>query len=234
GLTQTVIREFFPYEDTFRGGVLVAAGDVNGDGRADIITGTGIGGGPRVQVFDGASGAVLTNFFAYEDSFRGGVQVAAGDINGDGKADVITGTGVGGGPRVSAFDASNTTVYANFFAYEDSFRGGVQVASGDINGGGADIITGTGLGGGPRVSAFDGKNTASRIADFQAFEPNFRGGVRVASQDSNGDGISSIITGNGPGTATRVKAFSASSTTATEIYNATPFDANFVGGVFVG
>jgi len=56
----------------------VAAGDVNGDGRTDIITGTGAGGGPHVRVFDGETLVELTSFFAYDTGFTGGVFVAGG------------------------------------------------------------------------------------------------------------------------------------------------------------
>ena len=38
-----LIFSFYAYPSTFSGGVFVAAGDVNGDLRADIITGAGRG-----------------------------------------------------------------------------------------------------------------------------------------------------------------------------------------------
>jgi hypothetical protein len=75
------LNSFFAYTPTFRGGVRVAVGDVNNDGQTDIITGAGPGGGPHVKVFDGQSNALLRSFLAYDPAFRGGVYVAAGDIN---------------------------------------------------------------------------------------------------------------------------------------------------------
>jgi len=62
----------------------VAAGDVNGDGRADIITGAGAGGGPHVRAFDAISGLPLagpmgSGFFAYPLGYLGGVFVAGGN-----------------------------------------------------------------------------------------------------------------------------------------------------------
>jgi len=57
--------------------VRVAAGDLNGDGRAEVITGAGPGGGPHVRVFDGTTGNEILGTFAFDPSFPGGVFVSA-------------------------------------------------------------------------------------------------------------------------------------------------------------
>ena len=84
----------------------VAAADLNGDGVADIITGAGPGGGPHVRAFSLAGGGVteVASFYAYDPSFTGGVTVAGGDVNGDGIAEIITGTDPSGGPRPRLHD----------------------------------------------------------------------------------------------------------------------------------
>jgi len=109
-------------------GVQVAAGDIDGDGLTEIITGTRLGGGPQVRVFDWF-GHLKLQFLAYHPLFRGGVNVAAGDLNGDGSDEIITGAGPGGGPHVRIFNAQ-AQVIMQFFAYHQDFRGGVYVASG--------------------------------------------------------------------------------------------------------
>jgi len=70
-----VIDSFFAYDQNFRGGVRVAAGDVNGDGRDDIITGAGNGSAP-VRAFDGPSLAALDSFFALDPKSGKGLFVA--------------------------------------------------------------------------------------------------------------------------------------------------------------
>src|SRR5207248_6364286 len=97
GKTGRRIYEFYAQAPNFTGGVPVAAGDVNGDGFSDIIAGAGKGGAPSVQVFSDKNLAKLMSFFAYTRTFAGGVNVGAGDLNGDGKADVFTGMGSGPG-----------------------------------------------------------------------------------------------------------------------------------------
>ena len=68
------------FDAGFAGGVRVAAADVNGDGRADIIAGAGPGGAPHVRVFSGLDLSPLSSFFAFEPEFTGGVFVAAATI----------------------------------------------------------------------------------------------------------------------------------------------------------
>src|SRR5205823_3911789 len=97
-----------------RSGVWVAGGDVDGDGKDDIITGAGAGGGPHVKVFEDGTQNVIQSFFAYAPNFTGGVRVAAGDVNGDGKADIITGAGGGGSAHVKAF---NATTLAQLYSF---------------------------------------------------------------------------------------------------------------------
>jgi uncharacterized repeat protein (TIGR01451 family) len=76
--------------------------DVNGDGFNEIVTGAGPGGGPHVNVWTLATGAVtnLASFFASDPAFSGGVRIAAADVDGDGRAEIIAGAGPGGGPHV--------------------------------------------------------------------------------------------------------------------------------------
>src|SRR4029077_8801708 len=83
------LNSFFAFNGSFAGGVRVASGDVTGDGVPDIIAGACPGAPPEVRIFDGASGAMLASYVAFEPAFRGGVFVAAGDVNGDGVADVV-------------------------------------------------------------------------------------------------------------------------------------------------
>ena len=105
-------------------------GDVNGDGFADIVVGAGAGGGPDVRVYSGANPAIkLSDFFAYNINFTGGVRVAVADVDGDGFDDIITAPGAGGAPDPRVFDFATLARLDEFMAYDPSFLGGVFVGS---------------------------------------------------------------------------------------------------------
>ncbi len=231
GATGETLRSFFAFSPSFTGGVFVAAGDVNGDGAADIITGAGPGAGPHVKVFDGTNGAVLQSFFAFAPTFKGGVRVAAGDVNGDGTADLITGAGPGAGPHVKVFDGTTNAALQSFSAFAGTFKGGVWVAAGDVNGDGvADPVVGADAGAGPHIKVFDGATNAA-LQSFFAYPTNFTGGVRVATGDVNGDGADDVMTGPGSGGSPHVKVFNAEGLGVLQSFHA--FTTRFRGGVFV-
>jgi serralysin len=129
GLRAVPVAAFYAYDPSFRGGVNVAAGDVDGDGRADVVTGPGSDGGPVVEVFGGATSQSLGGFLMPDPGFRGGVRVATVDVDGDTRAEVVTATGPGGGPRVSVLDGPNGSTVDTFFAFNPAFFGGTTVAA---------------------------------------------------------------------------------------------------------
>ena len=136
GVTGNTFFDIMAFEESFRGGVTVAVGDVTGDGRSDIAVGAGYGGGPRVVVLDGTTGTSVRTYFAYESQFRGGVSVALGDVNDDGHAEVFTGSGPGGGPRLRTFDGATGAVLRDQFVGDANARDGLAVAAGDFDGNG--------------------------------------------------------------------------------------------------
>jgi hypothetical protein len=136
GTRLNVIGDFFLFEPALRNGAYVAVGDVNGDGFADLIGGAGPGGGPRVLILDSATllaqgaqaalAAPLFNSVLGDVDNRGGVRVAAKNLNGDRFADILVGAGEGGGSRVEAYSGGDFGLLQSFDLLP-GYTGGVFV-----------------------------------------------------------------------------------------------------------
>jgi hypothetical protein len=268
GKTNTTMTAFAPFEASFTGGVFVAAADIDGDGKADLVVTPDQGGGPIAAVYGGSKlaaglgdAAQLNRFFGIEDpAFRGGARPALGDVDGDGRADLVVSAGILGGPRIAIFNGTSiatptpTHLVGDFFAFESTLRNGAFVAVGDVTGDGhADLSFGGGPGGGPRVRVFDGAKLLSagpfgtldaiagtaQIANFFAGDASLRGGVHLAMADVDDNGIVDLITGSGEGEATAVRVFKAATLLAMSTPAADqtldPFNGSVLAnGVFVG
>ncbi len=205
------------------GNRVAGAGDVNGDGYADVIVATSLNDSAGTDtgvafVYPGTAAGISAVGFARlqgnqpSREFASGV-AGAGDVNGDGYADVIVGA--------QFYDAA-TAVDGAAFVYHGGGRGtgfrtvdvsshvvtgGNSVASaGDVNGDGyGDVIVGTPFydnGSDPNEGwawVFHGSASGIIVNDYQILESNredARFGSSVAGAgDVNGDGYGDVIVG---------------------------------------
>jgi lipoprotein-anchoring transpeptidase ErfK/SrfK len=180
-LDGSIVNRWFPYEGVgYDGKIVVAAGDLNGDGRDEIITSTGEGGGPFVRIFDGFGKLLYgSGFFAYDKEYRRGTNIAAGDINGDGRDEIVV-----------SVVADNTMVLRAFNGYGEQQMTPIErvvsalaepapIAVADITGDTkAEIIAGASFNQKPLVTALQSDGTA--LFSVNAFEDAMRDGVSVA------------------------------------------------------
>lgn len=170
------LSEFLALNQFFKGGLSIAVGDVNNDSFEEIILGSGPGAQAYVKIFN-YHGQLIRQFLAF-DKFYGGINVAFGYYDDSGLSYAVAPMGQLS-PQIKIF--SSLGILKNqFLAYDKKFTGGVNLASGDINGDGVDeLITGAGQGGGPHVRIFRG--TGGLLGQFMAYDPKFRGGVKVSA-----------------------------------------------------
>ena len=147
--------------------------------------------------------------------------------------------------RSSRLFRPDGTTLARFEAFETSFRGGVRAAAAELDGNAntLEVIAGAGPGGGSVIKVFqidlnDPAVAVNTLSTFLAFDPGYRGGVRVAAGNVAGpDARQEIIVGADTTGGPRVRIlnlFGAEATTAfSPIGDFFAMDPAFTGGVRV-
>jgi hypothetical protein len=170
--TTQLFQSFMAYDVRFAGGVRVAAGDVNGDGKADVITAAGRGGGPHVRAVSGTDGRELMSFMAFASTYTGGVYVSAGDVDADGKAEVVAGSGGRGLMQTRLFD-DNSRLLRTFTIADARSPLSVHVGMVDYDHDGReDLLTSAGH----QVQVRNPTNNSVKKI-FVLTDPAFMGGV---------------------------------------------------------
>jgi len=93
------------------------------------------------------------------------------------------------------------------------------------------FATGIDAGGGPLVTV---NYSDGHTSSFFAYDQNFRGGVRVAMGDINGDGNVDLVTAPGVGGGPNIKIFNLVSGTPIQVADFFVFEAAFFGGLYIG
>jgi hypothetical protein len=197
------------------GGLRLAAGDVDGDGLDEIVAAVDSGGGGFMAVFDdGAHNYALLKWiqvqWAAYNVANGEVWPAVGDLDGDGRAEIVAGLGAGGAGWFEVFDdaAADFAHLAwrrvEWPAYAATASSVTHPAIGNVDGVGAsEIIIGLGAGSDGWIEVVNG--SAGDYGHRSWFRVNWttynaaNGTTFPAAGDVDGDGRAEIVAGLGPG-----------------------------------
>lgn len=191
---------FYAFNSNLRGEFGVITSDIDGDDHQEIIAYTGSGFSPKVRVFD-YHGKFISQFYAYPQLFRGGVDISAADVNGDGKAEIITKPKQNGGANIKIFKYDNTDksfeTLDSLWPFPASFSGRMNLTAVDINGNGtAEIIVAPRENGRPKVKVYQYNSQSGKmdvLDQFMAYAEKFDGGVNVAAANVSGDTTKEIV-----------------------------------------
>lgn len=215
-------------EKDYNGGLDLSSIDLGKDGQSELLVGLGYGNQPKIKIFR-IDGSLINEFMAFNENFRGGINLAGCDLDNNGKDEIIAAPAYNGGPHIRIFNGyGNTVLSPGFFVYDKNYRGGIEIACGDFNGD---------LKGEIAVGILENNKYLIRIYnylgekienDFYAFDESGTGEFGLAVADIDNNGISEIIAGSAIGVKNKVRIFKKDGSLVKEFI---PFDEGFTGGV---
>lgn len=118
--TGVLLDSFYAYDPSFRGGVRIAA---DGD---QLVTTPGAGMASLVRIYS-TEGELIQSFLAFPLTYLGGSTVACGDLNGDGKPEIICGMEEGNTVYLRQGDGSSSMFSLPYLSSQGGVRVGIAI-----------------------------------------------------------------------------------------------------------
>lgn len=204
---------FFVFEEGFAGEARIWRGDLNGEtGLEKISTEDG-----KMDIFN-SRGEYWYNDYPFGVEYLGGINVAVGELNNEGKINLVVAPASGG--TVNLYNYYGALLQQGFYPLGRKYRGSFSPAIGQVQVGPGNILLGVGKGRAAEVLIY-GNNLTKLIRRFYPYEKSFTGGVKVAAGDVNGDGLDEIITVPMSGRRSLVRVFNGLGKKLSEFYLST-------------
>jgi hypothetical protein len=162
--------------------------DLGNDNIPEIIISPSSGYEPYVKIYR-LDGSLISQFLSYDKKYLGGVNFTIGDLNSDGKKEIITAATANGGPHIRIFN-NQGTIINSFFAFAKNDTGGINVDLGnlyeDLK---PEII----------VSSNNSQNTSvfdsnGKLLKKLKLENTLKKGQRIVVKDLGNDSVAEILT----------------------------------------
>jgi hypothetical protein len=184
--------KFYPYTASYQGNLVLAFGDVNGDGLFEMIVAPSAGYPLPLQVYAPSGTLLSTNWFPFGPKYTSGYSLGILSGNSESAGKLVLGTGTGVATKIQVYDR-DFALFREWFAYEKYFKGGVHVAVGDIDGDGEEeIVAGAGVGKKPLIKVFDATGKL-KYGEWEAYSALGTPGIDVRVVDVNFDGKKDIV-----------------------------------------
>ncbi len=180
-----LIFDVKPFGDSYAGGINLACGDIDGDGISEILVAqASLPGAIKAYKYDGT----LSGQEALSVNPLGGItgtNIATGNYDGDKGTEIIVAQAKGGGAIKVYKYLGNASLY-QFVATQPfgrSFKGGINVATGDINGDGNHeiLLSQASNGGNIKVYKYSKSRRVYLVLEYRPFGSRFYDGVNIAA-----------------------------------------------------
>lgn len=184
--TTRVRNGFFVFEESYKGGYLVAKMDLDGNNKRELL----VASNNKIQIWRD-DGQLLMKVYPYGANYSGDIKIAVGDLNGDLLKEIYVAPGLGYKLPIKIYTRHGRLMRKDFYPFGEDYIGGYSLAVGLVE---KKVLS-------KRQELFIGTNSwvnifnynLEKINSFRAFENTYYGGVNIDVGDIDGDGVEDIV-----------------------------------------